>query len=81
MSDPKSNECDDVEITPEMIEAGAEAVWDRVPREYISYGCDPAPTLAFEVYRAMVNCREGHERIPEVLWHIGTDGRPKCCTS
>ena len=24
MSDPKPNDCDDVEITPEMIEAGAE---------------------------------------------------------
>ncbi len=31
MSDPKSNDCDDVEITPEMIEAGLVAYerWSR----------------------------------------------------
>ena len=29
MSDPKSNDCGDVDITPEMIEAGTEALWEK----------------------------------------------------
>ena len=29
MSDPKSNDCDEVEITPEMIEAGTVALWEK----------------------------------------------------
>ena len=28
MSDPKPNDCDDVEITPEMVRAGLEYLWD-----------------------------------------------------
>ena len=52
MSDPKLPEFDDVEITPEMIEAGAEAIW-AVLSDVIPYGSGAARELASEVFQAM----------------------------
>ncbi len=41
-----------VEVTPEMLKAGARAIWD-VLSDVIPYGSSAAPTLALEVFRAM----------------------------
>ena len=53
MSDPKSTDCDDVEITPEMIEAGM--------RELLGFFSEdvsdtPRP-IVIDIYRAMANLR------------------------
>ncbi len=42
-----------VEVTPEMLKAGARAIWDVLGDE-IPYGSSAAPTLALEVFRAML---------------------------
>ena len=47
MSDPKLPECDDVEITPEMIETGAEEVLGFDPDR------ESPDHVAIRVYRAM----------------------------
>ncbi len=52
MGEPKLTECDDVAITPEMIEAGAEAIW-AVLSDVIPYGSGAARELASEVFQAM----------------------------
>ena len=48
MSDPKSNDCDDVEITPEMIEAGVSALLNHDSRFEVDYD----DTIA-EIFEAM----------------------------
>ena len=55
MSDPKSSDCDDVEITPEMIEAGLRELAYFDPEE------DPAETwgeCVTDIYRAMRSIAE-----------------------
>ncbi len=50
-----------VEVTPEMLKAGARAIWDVLSdvipygsmSDVIPYGSSAAPTLALEVFRAM----------------------------
>ncbi len=49
MSDPKSNDCDDVEITPEMIEAGG-----RVLQDQCDLIMETATTIACGVFREMI---------------------------
>ncbi len=49
MSDPKSNECDDMEITPEMIEAGG-----RVLQDQCDLIMETATTIACGVFREMI---------------------------
>ena len=49
MSDPKLTECDDVEITPEMVEAGASVLYRMEPAFHSE------EFWAKEVYRAMAS--------------------------
>ena len=55
MSDPKSSDCDDVEITPEMIEAGIDILID------FELGWSRPEVYAADIYRAMMfaACRGG----------------------
>jgi hypothetical protein len=45
-----------IEITPEMIEAGADLIW-RHFGDVVAYGGGLVPELASEVYRAMARAR------------------------
>jgi hypothetical protein len=47
----------EIEITPEMIDAGSEAILGRVGGANLG-GFFSAPQLAEQVYRAMANCRQ-----------------------
>ena len=49
------NDCDN-EITPEMIEAGAQAVWQRFD-DLVPYGSETGRWVAIEVFRAMQAAR------------------------
>ena len=53
MSDPKPTDCDDVEITPEMIEAGASVLY----RMELAFAGEEF--WAEEVYRAMASLLPG----------------------
>ncbi len=51
MSDPKSNDCDDVEITPEMIETGVRKLLGFFSEDVSD---TPRPIVA-DIYRAMAS--------------------------
>ena len=70
----KPDEREEIEVTPEMIEVGSSVIWRRLADILAVKG--ESFSLAFEVYRAMVNHRSGYERIPEELWHETTEGVP-----
>ena len=53
MSDPKLPECDDVEITPEMIEAGARAILQFTEEQLL----DDHEGVAEAVFTAMMRQR------------------------
>ena len=56
MSDPKLPECDDVEITPEMIEAGADVIFADLAMVSV-WGSEGPSILATQVYSAMEAAR------------------------
>ena len=49
MSDPKPNDCGDVEITPAMIEMGVREILSFFPEDFFD---TPGPIVA-DIYRAM----------------------------
>ena len=69
MSDPKSNDCDDVEITPEMIEAGASILY-RMETAFAG-----EEFWAEEVYRAMASLAPA-VRVPAVSTLASARGAP-----
>ena len=54
---PATKPKDEIEVTPEMIRAGAEIVW-AVSDEVIAFGSCLGLTVALEVYRAMELAKE-----------------------
>ncbi len=56
MSEPKLAECDDVEITPEMIEAGVEALWEFDCRD-LADGWLPKEDVVIAVHAAVRRAR------------------------
>lgn len=50
-----------IEVTPEMIEAGAEVVWSSFS-DTMPYGSESARSVAHQVYRAMIQVRRGQEK-------------------
>ncbi len=51
MSDPKSNDCDDMEITPEMIAAGVQGFWSFDAR------FEDAEDVVKRIWRGMIVVR------------------------
>ena len=47
-----SRVADEIEITPVMVQAGAEIIW-RTLGDVVPYGSSSGPRVAAEVYRAM----------------------------
>ena len=54
---PAAKPTDTIEITPEMIRAGAEVVWVAFD-EVIAFGSSLGSTVALEVYRAMEQAKK-----------------------
>jgi hypothetical protein len=51
---PKCEAAEEIEITPEMIEAGAEVIWQPLP-DVFAYDSASARWLAEAVFRAMAD--------------------------